>query len=424
MRRPFMRTALFIPTAPRRRVRYTRAVRRLSLVALITALAVQMAPGAGASTHRTEATRSTGVDWPQFHFGTDRDGATPDTTLTKSNVAGLKMHWRTELYSTGGYSGSSPAVVGGTIYLGSDNDKVYAVKASTGSVLWSYKTGGAVDSSPAVVNGVVYIGSDDGKLYALNASTGAKIWSFTTGAEIATSSPLVSGTLVYVGSHDGYFYAVKTSNGSLAWKSPNIWQIWKGGALANGIIYVGTDKSMLYAFDANTGATKWSATLGNRVRSNPAVSGGVVYVGCDNGRLYAFDASTGSLKWKTASLPGPSPILMRSSPAVSNGVVYISTSEGTPATANGHQYAFNTSNGSQKWVAGFSDMSGASPVVANGMVFNAEYGHQAYVFDANTGTKLWKSGFDTFKGTTDSMAVVNGNVYFLNIDGYLYDYGL
>ena len=46
---------------------------------------------------------------------------------------------------------------------------------------WSYATGNRVQSSPAVVNGVVYVGSDDHNVYALNASTGAKLWSYTTG---------------------------------------------------------------------------------------------------------------------------------------------------------------------------------------------------------------------------------------------------
>ena len=43
---------------------------------------------------------------------------------------------------------------------------------------WTYATGAFVESSPAVMNGVVYIGSDDGNLYALNASSGQKMWSF------------------------------------------------------------------------------------------------------------------------------------------------------------------------------------------------------------------------------------------------------
>ena len=38
---------------------------------------------------------------------------------------------------------------------------------------WSYTTGGSVYSTPIVVNGVVYFGSEDNNVYALDASTGA-----------------------------------------------------------------------------------------------------------------------------------------------------------------------------------------------------------------------------------------------------------
>ena len=71
---------------------------------------------------------------------------------------------------------SSPAVVNGVVYIGSDDGNVYALNASTGAMLWSFTTGGRVESSPTVVNGVVYIGSDDDNVYALNASTGNKLW--------------------------------------------------------------------------------------------------------------------------------------------------------------------------------------------------------------------------------------------------------
>ena len=46
----------------------------------------------------------------------------------------------------------------------------------TNQTLWTFTTGGAVESSPAVVNGIVYVGSDDGCVYALNAANGALIW--------------------------------------------------------------------------------------------------------------------------------------------------------------------------------------------------------------------------------------------------------
>jgi serine/threonine-protein kinase len=48
---------------------------------------------------------------------------------------------------------------------------VYALDAATGHLRWAYTTGSFVDSSPAVVGGTVYIGSQDSKLYALSAAS-------------------------------------------------------------------------------------------------------------------------------------------------------------------------------------------------------------------------------------------------------------
>jgi len=47
------------------------------------------------------------------------------------------------------------------------------------SLKWRHKIGSVrfSSSSPAVVNGVVYVGSADENVYALNASTGAELWS-------------------------------------------------------------------------------------------------------------------------------------------------------------------------------------------------------------------------------------------------------
>jgi len=52
------------------------------------------------------------------------------------------------------------------VYVGSYDQNVYALNASTGSLLWKYTTNSDVPSSPAVANGMVYVGSDDGNLYA------------------------------------------------------------------------------------------------------------------------------------------------------------------------------------------------------------------------------------------------------------------
>ena len=87
--------------------------------------------------------------------------------LNIHNVGKLQVKWS---YAPSGLyydQLSSPVVADGVVYLGATNDNVYALKAETGAVLWSYTTGNFVESLPAVANGVVYVGSNDDNLYAL-----------------------------------------------------------------------------------------------------------------------------------------------------------------------------------------------------------------------------------------------------------------
>jgi len=74
--------------------------------------------------------------------------------------------------STGAAVFSSPIVANGVVYIGSQDKKLYALDAETGSVLWSYTTGQPIDSSPTVINGMLYVGSWDGKVYAFGLPSG------------------------------------------------------------------------------------------------------------------------------------------------------------------------------------------------------------------------------------------------------------
>ncbi len=141
----------------------------------------------------------------------------------------------------------------GVVYVGS-GDNIYALNATTGTLLWSYTTGDWVFSSPAVANGVVYVGSRDGNVYALNASTGTLLWSYATG-EYVDSSPAVANGVVYVGSENNNVYALNASTGTLLWSyttAPGAFL----ARVANGVLYVSSRN--VYALDATTGAKLWS----------------------------------------------------------------------------------------------------------------------------------------------------------------------
>ena len=79
--------------------------------------------------------------------------------------------------------------------------------AATGEQEWAFETGGELSSSPTVAEGTVFVGSDDDYLYAVDAATGEQEWAFETGADVESSPTVAEGT-VFVGSKDDNLYAV------------------------------------------------------------------------------------------------------------------------------------------------------------------------------------------------------------------------
>lgn len=109
------------------------------------------------------------ANWPKFRFSNGNSGFNRyENVLSPATVGGLTLAWSHSLRNR---IFSSPAVVGGVVYVGSAAKRIYALKASTGAQLWSYFTDADV-ASPTVANGAVYQAG-----YALNASTGALLWS-------------------------------------------------------------------------------------------------------------------------------------------------------------------------------------------------------------------------------------------------------
>ena len=151
------------------------------------------------------------TNWSQEGFLPSHGSFNPyENVLNAETVGGAVLRWT---YSTGSFVESSPAVVNGVAYIGSEDGNLYALNASNGALLWGYHTGGYVWSTPAVANGVVYTGSYDHNLYAMNSATGAKVWSYSTGGAVHGSAAVANG-VVYVGSGDNNVYAMNASTGA------------------------------------------------------------------------------------------------------------------------------------------------------------------------------------------------------------------
>src|ERR1700710_2836378 len=55
---------------------------------------------------------------------------------------------------------------------------------SLGGMKWKLKTAGKIFSSPVVYRNTVYVGSEDNNLYAINKTTGKVLWKFKTGGAV------------------------------------------------------------------------------------------------------------------------------------------------------------------------------------------------------------------------------------------------
>jgi len=127
------------------------------------------------------------------------------STVGKARVQ--KERWR---FRTGNVNRSTPVVIGGAVYVGSQTGILYALEAASGSLKWEFPTPSGIASSPAVAEGMVYINSDSG-FFAVDAASGRQAWQIKTGEPVAfdhrwdyfQSSPVYADGTVYFGSADG-----------------------------------------------------------------------------------------------------------------------------------------------------------------------------------------------------------------------------
>jgi outer membrane protein assembly factor BamB len=274
---------------------------------------------------------------------------------------GIDRTWRTPV--EGRYTVPAPAVVDGTVYLGSGR-AVYALALDTGETRWRAGAEALTHHfSPAVGGGRVFVlargrqGIDDGvgppgRLLALDAESGAREWAM---ALRGTAAPVVADGALYLAvtgergrlrslGFDGRERWQARGTGSLDWDG-----LYAAPAVAGGEVYVAANAGgggVVAALDAATGDPTWTARVDDGFRVGPAVARNRVYAVTERGVVHAFSRS-GQQQWRTALGAG-----VRTPLAVGDGVVY--------ALADGTAVALDAAGGGPRWRAdaGVTRMNG------------------------------------------------------------------
>lgn len=325
--------------------------------------------------------------WPKFRANTLQNGRI-------SLVPKVNPDAKPWTFQTGKGIFSSPVVDSeGTVYIGSADQKFYAID-KTGKAKWVLQTGEIIDSSALLDNtGTVFFGSGDGKVYAVNRSNGEVKWQFQslTTEEVQKE------------------FSIKTYN--VNWFEGNI------GMLPDGTLLAPNDAYLVYAIDRDTGKRKTQFLANEMIWSLPSVNSatGKLFFGTTNLALkttFAFDYKTSKEIWTSGGLGSIAATSLLTSEK-ENGAVVV-------GGFDGYVRALTQNGGKTLWELGVRDHIYSSPAqLSDGTIIQPSADGTVYAIDARNGKIKW--AFDTLEPIRSSPAVDgNDTIYVGSGEGRLF----
>ncbi len=126
-------------------------------------------------------------------------------------------------YNTKGWMYGTPSIGPNNVFLGSQDDHLYAIDKEMGKLMWKVKTGARVEGGATSTERFAYFGSCDSHLYAVDQTVGRVVWKYATEKDPMSGGPIYSRPVViedtvYLASFHGKVYAVNRKSGELLWK--------------------------------------------------------------------------------------------------------------------------------------------------------------------------------------------------------------
>ncbi len=293
----------------------------------------------------------------------------------------------------------------GALYRISDRSSNVNLQSQEGAkLLWNFECEDDIRGAALAVNDAVYVGSYDNNLYALNASSGSFIWKYAAEGGIVSRPVFFDGNL-YVGSEDKRMHVIHSRSGKLVWTYPTDRPIRSSPCLAEGHIFIGSDDGYLHAINAITGRRTWRTDTGAAVRSTPLVVNDLIYFGTESGEFFCLDLS-GSTKWRFKAKRA-----ITSSAAAAQGMVFF-------GSLDWNAYALDAKTGFVAWRYRLGKASISTPCVAENLVITGAADGCIYCLDIRTAKEIWR--YQTEHQVTGSPIVYKDSLYCGSVDGYLY----
>ena len=342
-------------------------------------------------------------NWSQFR-GNHRLTGVSDSIVPNE----LKLLWT---YEAGESIESSAAIVGGTVFVGSQKGELISLNLDNGAVFWKYHTDSPIgESSPAYSQGVVYIGDLGGWFHAVNATNGKKLWAFKAGSEIK-SSPVVLGDRVLIGSYDQHLYCLSTRNGSVIWKLKTNGPVHSTPSISAGLAFIAGCDELFRGIRVSDGQEMFNVSSGAYTGASPALSGTSAYYGTFDNEVLMVSLKEHRIVWRYQHPQRHFPFY--SSAAITGNRIVVG---GRDKMVHGLNSA-----GKAVWTFATNARVESSPAIAGGRLFVGSNDGRFYVLNLHTGTKLWE--FNAGAPLSASPAIGRGRIVIGSQDGRLYCFG-
>ena len=235
--------------------------------------------------------------------------------INRQNVSQLRVEWARQLTTEVERVETTPIVRGSMMFVTEPPNRVLALDAGSGQVLWEYTHElpkklplccGPVNRGVAVAGDRIIFGTLDAHLIALDANTGKLDWDIqvedvTKGYSI-TGAPLVIDDMVITGVGGGEFAirgfvgAYDVATGQLRWKFYTIpapgepgSETWAGNSIKTG----GGPTWMSGSYDPEAHLLYWTTGNPSPNFDGNSRNGNNLYTNS----VVALDASTGKMRW-------------------------------------------------------------------------------------------------------------------------------
>jgi outer membrane protein assembly factor BamB len=212
--------------------------------------------------------------------------------------------------------GGGVSVDGGRVYATTGRGDAAALDAATGKLIWKVRPGGPLRGAPGIGGGNIYVLTQDNQVFALKPDTGETVWTVSatvqnSGVFGVAAPAYAQGTLV-AGFSSGELSALRYENGRVVWQDQlsrtsittsvsTISDIDAAPVVADGKVYAIGQGGRMVALDLLTGQRLWELTVGGI--SMPWLAGEWLFVVTDDAKLLCIARTTGKIRWVT-QLPG------------------------------------------------------------------------------------------------------------------------